>query len=160
MDTEQKLIDLVKDFDTAMLITHSEGDELEARPMAVARVENDGHIWFVTDRHSGKVCELKADANVVLTMQSSGKFVSLSGKAATVDDRKKLDELWSEAWKVWFPEGKTSDSIVLLRVAPTHAQYWDNSGLMGVKYLIKAGKAYLQGERPESDPKTNASVSL
>lgn len=160
MDTQQKLIDLMKSFDTAMLVTHCGGEDLEARPMAIAKVEDDGQIWFVTDRHSGKVSEMNASANVVLAMQSASKFVSLSGLATAVDDRAKLDELWSEAWKVWFPDGKSSPSIVLLRIDPSHGQYWDNSGLQGVKYLIKAGKAYLQGDRPETGSDINASVTL
>ncbi|TWU15558.1 pyridoxamine 5'-phosphate oxidase family protein [Allorhodopirellula heiligendammensis] len=160
MNTEQKLIDLINDFDTAMLVTRGEREDLEARPMAIAKIEDDGQIWFVTDRHSGKVSELKADANVVLAMQSSNKFVSLTGVAAIIDDRAQLDELWNEAWKVWFPDGKSSESITLVRVRPTHGQYWDNSGLSGIKYLIKAGNAYLHGDRPEVDEKINASITM
>ncbi|TWT53811.1 Pyridoxamine 5'-phosphate oxidase [Rubripirellula amarantea] len=160
MNTQQKLIDLLQDFDNAMLVTRSDRGELNARPMAVAQLEDDGQIWFVTDIHSGKIADLMLDAEVAVTMQSSSKFVSLSGTAHAVDDRAKLDELWNESWKVWFPEGKASQSITLLRVEPARGEYWDNSGLTGVKYLLKAGKAYLQGERPETDASTNASVSL
>ena len=160
MDTQHKLIDLLSDFDTAMLVTRGDDGSLDARPMAVAQVEDDGRICFVTDRNSGKIADLMLDKEVAVTMQSSSKFVSLSGIASPVDDRAKLNELWSEAWKVWFPEGKASDSIVLLRIEPTRGEYWDNSGLNGVKYLLKAGKAYLQGKRPETDVAINASVSL
>ncbi|TWU08501.1 pyridoxamine 5'-phosphate oxidase family protein [Stieleria varia] len=160
MDTQQKLIDLLHDFDTAMLVTRGDHGALYARPMAVAQVEEDGQIWFVTDRNSGKIADLMLDPETVVTMQGSSKFVSLTGTAQAVDDRAKLDELWNEAWKVWFPEGKASDSIVLLRIEPSSGEYWDNSGLTGVKYLLKAGKAYLQGNRPETDASTNASVSL
>lgn len=160
MDTQHKLIDLLSDFDTAMLVTRGDDGSLDALPMAVAQVEDDGRIWFVTDHNSGKIADLMLDKDVAVTMQSSSKFVSLSGTASPVDDRAKLNELWSETWKVWFPEGKASDSIVLLRIEPARGEYWDNSGLNGVKYLLKAGKAYLQGKRPETDVTINASVSL
>lgn len=160
MDTHEKLIDLIQDFSTAMLVTRGDDGSLDARPMAVARAEDDGQIWFVTDRNSGKVADLMLNAEVAVTMQGSNKFVSISGISHPVDDRAKIDELWSEVWKVWFPEGKASNNIMLLRVEPTRGEYWDNSGLTGVKYLIKAGKAYLQGERPSTDAATNASVTL
>jgi general stress protein 26 len=160
MDTHAKLIDLIQDFHTAMLVTRSHDGSLDARPMAVAQAEDSGQIWFVTDRNSGKVADLMLGSDVVVTMQGSGKFVSLSGTAHPVDDQAKLEELWNETWKVWFPEGKPSESIMLLKIDPTSGEYWDNSGLTGVKYLLKAGKAYLQGERPEVDASTNASVSL
>lgn len=160
MDTHQKLIDLLHDFDTAMLVTRSDDGSLAARPMAIAQVEDDGHVWFVTDRNSGKIADLRLDSDVAVVMQSRNKFVSLSGIAHAVDNSVKLDELWNEAWKVWFPEGKDSNSLVLLRIEPGRGEYWDNAGLTGVKYLLKSGKAYLQGERPQTDPSTNASVSL
>jgi len=128
--------------------------------MAVAQVTEEGDLWFVTDRHSGKVAELTLDSDVAVTMQSSNKFVALSGKAVAVDDQQKLEELWQESWKVWFPKGKASPSIILLRIETSEGEYWDNSGAAGAKYLIQAGKAYLQGERAQTDSTTNASVSL
>lgn len=160
MGQQEKLIDLLGDFDNAMLITKTDRGELHARPMAVAEVEDDGSVWFVTDRHSGKVADLMLDADVAVTMQGTSKFVALSGRAHAVDDRAKVEELWKPAWKVWFPEGAADASLVLLRIEPHHGEYWDQSGLKGIKYLIKAGKAYLQGERPASDPAINASVSM
>ncbi|MFG0291382.1 MAG: pyridoxamine 5'-phosphate oxidase family protein [Rhodopirellula sp. JB044] len=160
MDQNKKLLELLNDFDNAMLVTRSSEGSLEARPMAVAQIEDDGDIWFVTDRNSGKVADLMLDDEVAVTMQSSNKFAVVSGTAQAVDDRAKLDELWSEAWKVWFPEGKASQSILLLRVDADHGEYWDNSDTNGLRYLIKAGKAYMRGERPETDEAINASVSM
>lgn len=160
MNTEAKLIDLLHDFDNAMLVTRGEQGQLAARPMAIAQVQEQGTLWFVTDRHSGKVDDMQANHHVAVVMQSDRKFVSISGSATMVDDRQKLNDLWKESWKVWFPEGKSSDSIVLLKIEPNSGDYWDNSGASGIRYLLKAGKAYLQGERPEADQKTHASVSM
>ncbi len=160
VNTQQKLIDLLKDFDTAMLVIRGSDGSLDARPMAVAQVEENGQIWFVTDRNSGKIAGLMLDSEVAVVMQSSNKFVSLSGNARVIDDRAKLNELWKESWKVWFPEGKSSESIVLLDIIPSRGEYWDNSGLQGAKYLLKAGMAYLQGERPETEAEVNASASF
>ena len=160
MDTEQKLIDLIQDFDNAMLVTKTDKGSLVARPMAVAQATDEGELWFVTDRKSGKIADLMLDRDVAVTMQSSRKFATLSGECRVIDDRAKIEELWSEAWKVWFPEGKSDPSITLLKIQPQRGEYWDNSGVAGIKYLIKAGKAYLQGERAETDESINASVSL
>ncbi|KAA5542625.1 general stress protein [Roseiconus nitratireducens] len=160
MDKFEKLVDLIGDFDNAMLVTRTSEGELDARPMAVAELEPDGDLWFVTDRNSGKVADLMLDHEVAVTMQSSRKFVTLTATAHLVDDRAKLEELWQEAWKVWFPQGKASNSIALLKVEPKRGEYWDNSGVQAVKYLIEAGKAYLQGERASTDESINARVSM
>lgn len=160
MNTQEKLIDLIQDFDNAMLVTKTDDGALDARPMAVAKATDEGELWFVSDRNSGKIADLMLDRDVAVTMQSSRKFVTISGECRVVDDQAMIEELWSEAWKVWFPEGKTDPSIVLLKIEPQRGEYWDNSGVAGLKYLIKAGKAYLQGERAETDASVNASVSM
>lgn len=160
MDTHEKLIGLIRDFDNAMLVTKTDEGKLDARPMAVADVTDAGELWFVTDRNSGKIADLMLAREVAVTMQGSRKFVTITGEARVVDDQAKIESLWSEAWKIWFPAGKNDSSIVLLKIKPERGEYWDNSGFAGVKYLIKAGKAYLQGERPEIDESVNASVSM
>ena len=159
MDKKSKLIDLIRDFDTAMLITDSNG-KIVARPMAIAKVDEDGSIWFITDRDSGKVASLNEDRRVGLTMQVSRQFVSLSGVAEIHDDRVKIAAMWKEMWKIWFPKGKDDPSILLLKVDPSDGEYWDNSGLEGVKYLIEMGRAYFKGERPEVNEAVNASIKL
>lgn len=159
-NSHEQLHDLLKDFDTAMLVTHAAGGQLHARPMAVAQVEPGGDLWFVTDRHSGKMDDIGADAQVNITMQGGGKFVSLSGRARAVEDRAKVDEVWNEHMRVWFPGGKGDPNLVLLRVEATEGEYWDNSGTNAIKYMFKAGVAYLRGTRPTNDQTEHSKVQL
>jgi general stress protein 26 len=157
-----KLRDLLADFGTAMLVTRTPAGQLRSRPMAVADVESDGTLWFLTQREAAKVDEIGHDHQVNVALQTNLKFVSISGRATAVDDRKKVDEIWNEAWKHWFPEGKEDPSLLLLRVDGQTGEYWDNSGTSGIKYLIEAGKAYLAGTRPdvEHDPQIHAKLNL
>jgi general stress protein 26 len=157
---EQLLLDLVQDFGTAMLVTHAPDGALHARPMAVAQVEPNGDMWFVTDRHSGKMDEIGADAQVNVSMQGGGKFVSISGQAAVLEDRRKVDEIWNEHMRVWFPGGKDDPNLVLLRVDAREGEFWNNSGTNALKYLFKAGRAYLRGERPTDDQTEHGRVRL
>lgn len=160
MDTQEKLIDLIQEFDNAMLVTKTGEGALHARPMAIAQATEEGELWFITDRNSGKIADIIHDRDVVVTMQSARKFVTVSGECRVVNDQQKIESLWQESWKIWFPDGKTDTSIVLLKLDPERGEYWDNSGAAGLKYLIEAGKAYLQGDRAKTDKSTNARVSL
>lgn len=157
---EIKLRELVDEFGVAMLVTRASGGQLRARPMALAEAPPDGTLWFATGRNTGKVDELAQDDRVVVTMQSTTKFVSLSGTAATVEDREKISRLWKAEWKVWFPGGKDDPDLVLLRVDVRSGEYWDNSGTGGLKYLIEAGRALVTGTRPDvgDDPKVHGKV--
>jgi general stress protein 26 len=158
----EKIQDLLDDFSAAMLVTRTADGKLRSRPMQVADVEPDGVIWFMTERHSGKMEELSADSHVNVAMQNDRKFVSISGTATAVDDRRKVEEVWNEAWKTWFPGGKDDPGLVLLKVQGDAGEYWDNSGVSGIKYLIEAGRAYLNGEKPDvaGDPKIHGKVKL
>jgi general stress protein 26 len=157
---EQLLLDLVHDFETAMLVTHAPDGALHARPMAVAQVEPNGDMWFVTDRHSGKMDDIGADAHVNVSMQGDGKFVSISGRATVFENRRKVDEIWNEHLRVWFPGGKDDPNLVLLRVDAREGEFWDNSGTNALKYLFKAGRAYLRGEQPTDDRTEHGRVNL
>jgi general stress protein 26 len=160
---DKKLHELLDDFDAAMLVTRNSAGQLRSRPMAVAQVELDGALWFITERHSGKMEELGRDNHVNVAMQGKMKFVSISGRATPVDDRAKVAELWNESWKTWFPGGKDDPALILLKVDGETGEYWDNSGASGVRYLIEAGKAYLSGTKPdevENDPKIHGKVAM
>jgi general stress protein 26 len=162
-ETDDKLRELLKDFDSAMLVTRTTAGELRSRPMAVADIEPGGVLWFVTERHSGKIEEIARDSHVNVAMQSERKFVSISGTAVPVDDARKVAELWNEAWRVWFPGGKDDPTLILIKVHGDAGEYWDNSGVGGIKYLIEAGKAYLSGEKPrevEGDPQVHGKVRM
>ena len=158
-----KLQELLADFDAAMLVTRTTAGVLRSRPMAVAEVEPTGVLWFITERDSGKLDEIAHDNHVNVAMQSSSKFVSLSGRAIVVEDGRKIAELWNEAWRVWFPGGKDDPTLTLLQVHGDSGEYWDNSGTSGIRYLIEAGRAYLSGTKPrqvESDPKVHGKVAM
>lgn len=155
----KKLVDLIHQFDNAMLITH-DGDRLDARPMAIAKAEGDGGLWFVTDRQSSKVMEITASTNVGVTMQGHAEFVYLSADALVLDDRVMLEKLWQDAWRIWFSDGIDDPAIVLLHIVPRSGEYWDNSGLSGWKYQLKAGLAYFQGEAPVIDDEINSKVKF
>ena len=96
MKTQEKLIDLIQDFDNAMLVTKTDDGSLEARPLAVAKATDEGDLWFVSDRNSGKIADVMLDRDVAVTMEGVRKFVRISGECRVVDDQAMIDALWSE----------------------------------------------------------------
>ncbi len=142
----EHLLELLKGFSNAMLVTSTSG-ELHARPMRVADVDPSLDMWFVTNEESGKIHEIQADSTVLITMQNSSQFVSSVGTATVVRDQVKLDEVWNDAWKLWFPQGKSDPSIVLIRVEPHRSEFWDVGGIRKLQYLYEAGKALLSGKK-------------
>ena len=123
---------------------------LRARPMAVAQVEPNCDLWFFTDRDTAKVHEVEANREVMAVCQKDhSRYVSVSGSAELVSDRGRVCELWKESYRTWLPDGVNDPSLILLRVRAREAQYWDNQGFKGVRYVFQAAKAYATGTTPE-----------
>lgn len=160
VDTKKHLYELLSGFSTAMLVSNDGAGGLHARPMAIAELEPDAQAFFATDRRSPKIAEISRNPNVLVTFQSASEFASLLGNASIIEDPAIVDRLWSEAWRVWFPDGKGDPNLVLLKVEPTSGEYWDNSGLEGIRYAFEGLKAIFKGERPETDPSQHAKVQM
>ncbi|HEY4320464.1 MAG TPA: pyridoxamine 5'-phosphate oxidase family protein [Gemmatimonadales bacterium] len=162
-EDREHLTKLVKEFRTAMLVTCTPTHEMHARPLTLADTHNeaDATICFPAGADSGNVAAVRAMAHVNVTMQDGNKFVSLTGMARVSQDRALIDRLWSDAWKVWFPDGKSDPNIAIIVIAPHSAEYWDNSGAKGIRYMFSAAKAALSGERPTpADNDQHAKVRL
>ena len=161
---KKHLRELIADFDTAMLVTRTAEGELRGRPLTVAHGEatDDVQVYFATSVESPKVGELQADAHVAVTFQDDKRYVSLSGTARLTRDRALVDRLWAEPWKVWFPKGKDDPTLAILIVTPDVGEYWDQTGLAGLRYLVYSVKAYAAGTKaPDgTNEEQNAKVRL
>jgi general stress protein 26 len=164
-EKQEHLLELIKDFDTAMLVTRTEEGRLRSRPLAIAEVaqagDGEGYMYFATSIESGKVHEVEHDPQVNVCLQDGKRFVSISGLARIVRDPALVDRLYTEAWKVWFPKGKSDPSLALLEVDATAAEYWDQSGARGLGYLYEAVSAYVHGRKAHAGSELqNAKVDL
>jgi general stress protein 26 len=159
-DGHQKLFELLDDFKTAMLVTRLRNGGIHARPMHVAKLEEDGELYFVTSKDSPKIREIARDSEVNAIFQGNSKFVTMTGIASILDDRQLIESLWSEAWKVWFPKGKDDPTICIIKVVTSQAEYWDNEGLEGLSYAFAAAKAYIRGECPEVDSRHHGTLKV
>jgi general stress protein 26 len=159
----QKLAKLIKGIRVAMLTTREADGSLRSRPMATQEPEDfDGTLWFFTQSDTGKVHEIDRDHQVNLSyaQPDDNRYVSISGRANLVRDRSKIDELWSQFLKAWFPDGKDDPRVALLRVDVEQAEYWDAPSstiikLVGLARAVVTGKEY----HPEENRKLGPSAS-
>lgn len=158
---QQNFFELLKKFDTAMLVTHGKGGPLHARPMAIAETSEDGSVWFITGLDTPKVDEIDKDSELVATFQHDRQYLSVSGRAELHKDRARIHKVWKESFRAWF-DGKDDPNIVLIRLNPSSAEYWDNTGLKGLKFALKVAAAYVTGQelRGSGDVGTHAKVQL
>jgi general stress protein 26 len=146
----KKFHDLLEKFGTAMLVTHTGEGGLRGRPMAIAQVDEDCRVWFFSLHESGKVHEIETSPQVAVTCQKDRDvYLSITGSAILSRDRTKIEEMWNESYKVWFPEGKDDPDLVLIGVEPQEGEYWDQEGTNKLQYLFESARAYATGTRPK-----------
>ena len=154
--TEQEKFEAIVDrFDTAMLVTRDGRGELRARPLTIAQRDSDGSLWFFTSIESGKAFEIDRESSVAVVLQGKRRFVSISGRAELVREQARLEELWRESFRPWFPNGPLDSSAVAVRVTPVAGEYWDLSGSAGLAYMGAAIASVFSGEKMSDAPEAS-----
>jgi general stress protein 26 len=148
---------LLKEFSTVMLLTidrhlQKMGDRdhphFHARPMAVAEVDADCTLWFVTSIDSSKIDEALTPYDGYALGQTRSRQLSMSGTFSVVRDPDQIKAVWKKEYEVWFPDGPTDAKVCLLGLHPREVEFWDASGMKGLKYLFDSAKALLTGVPP------------
>jgi general stress protein 26 len=128
-DGIEKFYRLVDDIDTAMMTTRRSDGHLRSRAMANQKRAAGADLWFVTAAGAAKLRDLAHDPHVNLSYyrDSNREWVSVSGTAMISRDRAKIRELYSDDWKVWFPDegderhGTPDDPRLVLIGVTVHA---------------------------------------
>lgn len=139
-DGDERFYERLREFDTAMLVTHA-GDAVHSRPMSIADVEPDCDLWFITGEETAKAHEIEANGHVQVICQNEDSYLTITGTARLVKDRTKLDELWRESMRTWFPHGKEDPNLVLVALTAEEGDYWDHAGMSKEKYFASSARA-------------------
>ena len=157
-DGIKELAKLIHGVKFAMLTVLTPEGHLHAHPMTTQDVEFDGDIWFIGSKDTNQVKAMQShpQVNVSYAHPDRGVYVSVNGTAELVEDRAKLDELWSDAYKAYFPQGKEDPNIQLIHIAAHGAEYWESEGK--VHSLIALARGLVKGE--EAHQSKNETVKL
>jgi general stress protein 26 len=119
-----------------------------ARPMTALVRREEGAVYFLSSAGADREGDIERDPRVWLAFADirHQKYVSLSGVAQIVADRRKIRELWGLGAKAWW---KTPDNprLRLIRVTPGEAEYWDSPG--NVVSSLKFAYALATGGYPD-----------
>ncbi|QJW89050.1 pyridoxamine 5'-phosphate oxidase family protein [Spirosoma taeanense] len=147
----EKIRKLIGDIRIAMMTTVDEEGRLMSRPMAALQMDEDGTIWFFTNKTAPKVEQIEnheRQVNLSFVNVSDADYVSISGTADEVHDQTKIDELWNPQAKAWFPKGKDDPELTLLKVHTHMAEYWNASDSTMVR-LFQQATAAITGNPPK-----------
>lgn len=95
------------------------------KPSRTARRE-DFTVYLATSRASDKIAEITADPRVSVYYSRPLLFrgVMLCGKAEILDDQDLKAALWSNDWRIYWPDGPANPDYVVVRLRPTEVRGW------------------------------------
>ncbi|MDO9018654.1 MAG: pyridoxamine 5'-phosphate oxidase family protein [Deltaproteobacteria bacterium] len=153
-DDLTRVHDLLAEFPTVMLATNEgvgESLAMRARPMRVARLDDDCTMSFLAGIDTAKAQELGASPACHAIAQGKAVFVSLRGALEVVRDRERIHAAWTPADAAYLPKGESDPDLCLLVLHPIEAEIWDVSGTKGIGYLFEAALALMAGKLPRRD---------
>jgi len=127
------LYELIDEIEVASLVTQTSRGSLVSRPMQTQEHRPGVDVWFMTSVESGKIDEIKANAEVNLTYNSerTKEWISISGTATLSQDNHRIRELYRPSWKAWFENqggalggGPNDPRIVLIEVDAHEVTYF------------------------------------
>jgi general stress protein 26 len=128
MDNSHKdnILTIMKNAKRGMLVTKGK-DFLSARPMHVIQNEYDGTLWFFSNYNSKKNNEISgSEVCVTFQDQKTGAYMSLTGECTISRDMHLIEKFWSSEVEPWFPEGKSSPNVSMLKIDVEFGEYWLN----------------------------------
>jgi general stress protein 26 len=153
----QKLHDLIREMEIAMMVTRRPDGHLDSRAMATQKPAAGADLWFVTSEDTGKLKEIEADPHVNLAYYNSKtrEWVSVSGIAKISRDRQKIRELYATDWKAWFADegdprhGTPDDPRMVLIGVDVHAAVFLEVNKPRPVVLYEVVKGWVTGGAPD-----------
>ncbi|HEA29955.1 MAG TPA: general stress protein [Leeuwenhoekiella sp.] len=148
-DAKQKITEMAKDIDFAMMATNLKQIPLSVIPMSTKKVDGEGNIWFLSGKDSDHNKDIEKDANaqLIYSEPSSMQFLSVYGRATITTDKGIIKELYGKGDDNWF-EGVDDPNISAISFKPSEAAYWDTKSNKLVS-LFKMGVGAVTGEKQD-----------
>ena len=148
-EAKEKIKDMAESMDFAMFATDLKTVPLHMIPMSTKKVDDQGNVWFLSNKNSTHNKNIEKDHNIHLIYVDKGsmQFLNVYGTATISKDKTIIDELYGSGDDAWF-DGKDDPNITAISVRPTESYYWDpkNGKLVA---LVKMGVGAITGDKPD-----------
>ncbi|UCH34159.1 MAG: pyridoxamine 5'-phosphate oxidase family protein [Armatimonadota bacterium] len=91
------------------------------RAMQIARIDDEGSIWYATALSSSKVGQVRRNPRVCLAVWADGRQCRVFGSAELITDAAVKHQLWDDSWRTYF-RAEEDPEYVLLKVVPERAE--------------------------------------
>ncbi|AYN67607.1 general stress protein [Euzebyella marina] len=148
-EAKDKLKELAEGIDIALMETNLIAKQTHMVPMSTKEVDEDGAIWFLSNKDSQHNQNLNIDNELQLIYAKPGdmEFMTIYGQASITSDKAVLKKYYGKMDDTWF-EGIDDPNLTAIKVVPKQAYYWDTKFGKFTSFL-KMGVGILTGEKQD-----------
>lgn len=157
VEAKQKFREMVDKIKVAMFATNLTKKPFDVAPMYTKRVDESGHLWFLSSVNSDHNENILRDSSCqLLFSEGTSDFLSVFGTSEIINDRDTIKTLYSKMDNAYF-DGDDDPQIRAIKFSPEEAAYWsaDNGKLVS---LFKMGVAAVTGK--DQDLGTSGKMEL
>ncbi|WP_111309886.1 pyridoxamine 5'-phosphate oxidase family protein [Confluentibacter sediminis] len=125
-EAKDKIKELAEDIDFAMMCTNLKNVPFHAIPMSTKEVDEQGNIWFLSNKESHHTQHILKDNQVAVLYSKPGKmtFLKVYGRGEVISNKNRIEELYGTTDDAWF-EGVNDPNLCALKIKPEEAEYWE-----------------------------------
>jgi general stress protein 26 len=148
-EAKAKIKELAENIDFAMMETHLGAKPTHIIPMGTKDVDEEGCIWFLSNKNSEHNGYIDADNSIQLIYSKPGdmEFMTIFGNAFVSTDRQILEKYYGQPDDTWF-DGVDDPNLTAIKVVPQDAHYWDTKNGKFVS-LLKMGVGAVTGKKQD-----------
>lgn len=125
----QKFAEAIDGANIAMFTTASPDGSMHSRPMAMLKIDQNsfnGKLYFFSKKDTLKVRSIERDqhVNLSIVIPKQYRYISVTGRASLVEDKKLMSELWEPSFSAWVPQGLEDPDLSLIAVDIENADIW------------------------------------
>ena len=146
---KDKIKELAESIDMCMMGTNFTDPPLHVIPMSTKKVDDQGNIWFLSNKNSNHNAHIKKDprTQLIYANPKGMEFMTLFGKAQITMERSILKDLYGKSDDAWF-NGVDDPNLTAIQIAPSEGHYWDTKHGSLVA-LFEMGMAAITGEQTD-----------
>lgn len=146
---KEKIKELAESIDMCMMGTNFKEQPLHVIPMSTKKVDDQGNIWFLSNKNSNHNAHIEKDARaqLIYTNPKGMEFMTLYGDAQIKIEKSILKDLYGKSDDAWF-DGVDDPNLTAIQMVPSEGHYWDtkNGSLVA---LFEMGMAVITGEQTD-----------
>lgn len=126
-EAAKKIKELTNDARSCMMLTSLEKRPIPVRPMGIQKTDEEGCLYFFSDKRTGKHEELMQSGEMQITVSNdkNSEYLNLYGQARVYRDQEEINEMYTAFANTWF-EGKEDPNLEIICFTPETGHYWDS----------------------------------